>query len=89
MSLYLTIFFIGIFFIGFLDVSKANYLHEFPDSEVICLPCMFNMTIHYTFAETPTLAGYLRQCKACPASLYSHCSDGGKLVGERGCGLSS
>ncbi|CAE7161571.1 unnamed protein product, partial [Symbiodinium pilosum] len=29
------------------------------------------------------------QCKACPASLYesSHCSQGGSLVGERGCGF--
>jgi len=27
------------------------------------------------------------QCKACPASLYSHCSQGGTLVGDRGCGF--
>eukprot|EP00933_Yihiella_yeosuensis_P028744 TRINITY_DN22576_c0_g1_i1.p1 TRINITY_DN22576_c0_g1~~TRINITY_DN22576_c0_g1_i1.p1 ORF type:complete len:692 (-),score=116.23 TRINITY_DN22576_c0_g1_i1:245-2257(-) len=29
------------------------------------------------------------QCKPCPASLYSHCSEGGKLVGERGCGFAN
>ncbi|CAJ1389906.1 unnamed protein product [Effrenium voratum] len=29
------------------------------------------------------------QCKACPASLYSHCSRGGTLVGERGCGFAN
>lgn len=27
------------------------------------------------------------QCTACPAHLYSHCSNGGTLVGEKGCGL--
>ncbi|CAE7189316.1 MDL4 [Symbiodinium necroappetens] len=27
------------------------------------------------------------QCKACPARLYSHCSQGGTLVGDRGCGF--
>ncbi len=27
------------------------------------------------------------QCSACPASLYSHCSGGGRLIGERGCGF--
>jgi choline dehydrogenase len=26
------------------------------------------------------------QCTACPASLYTHCPRGGKLIGERGCG---
>lgn len=27
------------------------------------------------------------QCTACPAKLYSHCSKGGTLVGEKACGL--
>lgn len=27
------------------------------------------------------------QCTACPAHLYSHCSNGGTLVGQKGCGM--
>ena len=36
-------------------------------------------------APTPQLY-WDGQCKACPAKLYSHCSQGGTLVGEKGCG---
>jgi len=37
-------------------------------------------------APTPQLY-WDGQCTACPAKLYSHCSQGGTLVGEKGCGL--
>lgn len=37
-------------------------------------------------APTPQLY-WDGQCTACPAKFYSHCSQGGTLVGEKGCGL--
>lgn len=37
-------------------------------------------------APSPTLY-WDGQCTPCPSQLYDHCSKGGKLVGERGCGF--